>query len=463
VDVDLVARSALGELSLSPVGSCGVASEEADCVRGAFLPIGESVARLHLHSVGPGTYPVYLRTNAAAPIALEVTHLVASPAPAHRDCSTPLLLESDLPVTADLALPGPPLESACPTQRGDLFYTFTLAQAADVQLTAESLDDLGRPRLALRGADCADPELEIGCNDGTAAALHYHALAAGTYVLAVSASGPTQARVALRVQPPSTPPPTDQCSTAPALVVNRTQTVSFIDHIDDIVASCSPGFIDAAYALDVASPSDLLLVGRFSSGDIGSVGVTGADCADENIQDCSRPATNPARVSAQGLAAGSYRVVMESAGGLPATLTGALRPARPRTFVPTSDACLEVLTIPPGGGIFQGNTQNADNDFSASCDFATPNGAPDQLLKLVLDRPQRVLLDMRGSDFDTLLDVRRGPDCPGQEVPEACSVGVADDQSFLDLNLPAGEYFLQIDGYAGALGAWLLDVFVMDP
>jgi len=463
LDVDLVARAALGELSLSPVGSCAGVSEEADCVRGAFLPVGESVARLRLHSVGPGTYPVYLRTNAAAPIALEVTHLAASPVPAHRDCGTPLVLEPDLPVTADLALPGPALDSACPTQRGDLYYTFTLAQAADVRLTAESLDELGRPRLALRGADCEDPELELSCNDGIAAELHYHALAAGTYLLAVSASGPTLARVALRVQAPTTPPLTDQCSTAPAIVVNQTQTVSFIDHIDDIVASCAPGFTDAAFAVDLATPSDLLVVGRFSSGDIGSVGITGAACADEDIQDCSRPAANPARVSAQGLAMGSYRVVMESAEGLPATFTAALRPARPRTFVPSSDACLEVLTIPPGGGIFQGNTQNADNDFSASCDFATPNGAPDQLLRLVLDRPQRVLLDMRGSDFDTLLDVRRGPDCPGQEVVEACSVGVADDRSFLDLNLPAGEYFLQIDGYAGALGAWLLDVFVMDP
>jgi hypothetical protein len=461
LDVELVARTALGDLSLSPVVSCGAASEEVDCVRGAFLPVGESVARLRLHSVGPGTYPIYLRTNAAVPIALEVAHLAASPAPTARDCSTPLVLEPDVPVTADLALPGPALESACPTQRGDLFYTFTLAQPADVQLSAESLDELGRPRLALRGADCEDPELELACNDGVSAALHYHALAAGTYLLAVSASGPTQARVALRVQPPTTPPLTDQCSTAPLLVVNSTQTVSFIDHIDDIVASCSPGFTDAAFALDVAAPSDLLVMARFSSGDVGSVAVTDAACADEEIENCSRPAANPARVSAQDLAAGSYRVVMESAEGLPATFTAALRSARPRTFVPTSDACLEVLSIPPDGGTFQGNTQNADNDFSASCDFATPNGSPDQLLKL--DRPQRVLLDMRGSDFDTLLNVRRGPDCPGQEVVEACSVGVADDRSFLDLNLPAGEYFLQIDGYAGALGAWLLDVFVMDP
>ncbi|HKO91126.1 MAG TPA: putative metal-binding motif-containing protein [Polyangiaceae bacterium] len=462
LDVELVVRSALGELSLSPVGSCGEALDEADCVRGAFLPFGESAARLRLHSLAPGTYPVYLRTNAAVPLALEVTHLAASVAPAHRDCSTPLLLEPDLPVTADLALPGPALDSACETQRGDLFYSFTLAQAADVQLTAESLDDLGRPRLALR-AGCDDPELELSCNEGVAPSLHYHALAAGSYLLAVSASGPTLARLALRVQPPSTPPPTDQCSTAPALVANRTQTVSFIDHVDDIIASCAPGSTDAAFALDLASASDLLLVGRSSAGDVVSLGLTGSACAEEEIQNCSRLSANPARVSAQGLAAGSYRVVMESAEELPATLTAALRPARPRTFVPTSDACLEVLTIPPGGGLFQGNTQNADNDFSASCDFATPNGAPDQLLKLVLDRPQRVLLDMRGSDFDTLLNVRRGPDCPGQEVAEACAVGVADDRSFLDLNLPAGEYFLQIDGYAGALGAWLLDVFVMDP
>jgi hypothetical protein len=38
-----------------------------------------------------------------------------------------------------------------------------------------------------------------------------------------------------------------------------------------------------------------------------------------------------------------------------------------------------------------------------------------------------------------------------------------DGRSFLDRVLPAGEYFVQIDGYDRALGNWVLDVFVGDP
>jgi hypothetical protein len=148
---------------------------------------------------------------------------------------------------------------------------------------------------------------------------------------------------------------------------------------------------------------------------------------------------------------------------LPATITAALRPARPVTLVPAADACGDVLSIDAGGGLFQGSTLNADNDFSASCDFATASGSPDQLLRLVLDQPRRVILDMTGSNFDTLLNVRRGPGCPGEEVLAGCSVGVGGDQSFLDLELAAGEYFLQVDGYAGAQGAWSLNVFTLEP
>ena len=95
--------------------------------------------------------------------------------------------------------------------------------------------------------------------------------------------------------------------------------------------------------------------------------------------------------------------------------------------------------------------------------IATPSGAPDQLLRLELTAPRRVVLDMRGSGFDTLLDVRRGPSCPGDEIARACAVFSAGDRSFLDLDLPAGEYFVQIDGYAGASGNWFLNVFVLDP
>lgn len=462
-DVDVVARASAGELALAPVASCGGAAAEAECLRGSFVSSGESLARLHQHRLAAGVHSIYLWTSASAPVQLAVNLQPGTAEPANGDCSAAQTLVPDQAVTASLAVPGPALSSNCSTDRGDRFYKFTLNQPADVRLSAQSLDDLGQPRISLRGADCTVEDSELSCNQGSVALLHHHSLAAGTYNVALSASGPTDASLLLRLAAPSASPDTDRCNTAPALVPGQTQDVSFIDHLDDIAASCSPGFVDAAWALELDEASDVLLLARFSPGDAGSVGLVDEACGENDVRGCSRAGASPARVSEQGLPAGRYRVLLESALGLPATLTAAVRPARPRTLVPTSDACIEALTIGADGGFFQGNTLNADNDFTASCDFATPNGSPDQLLRLALDRPRRVLLDMRGSQFDTLLDVRQGPSCPGEELPGACSVGIGDDQSFLDLPLSAGEYFLQVDGYAGALGSWFLDIFLMDP
>jgi len=464
LDIDLVARSGLGAIELASVASCGAASAESDCARGSFLSSGESAARLRLHALAPGAHSVYVRTTSSAPIQLELEQLPATAVPPNQSCAAALPLVPDVPVTALLALTGADaVESSCSTDWPDLFYTFSLAGAADVRLSAQTQDELGEPRLSLRAAGCAEPGTELSCDQGSVALLHHHSLEAGTYTVALSGSGPTEARLLLRVAPPTLAPDTDRCSSAPALVAARTLDVSFVDHLDDIAASCSVGFTDAAWSLELSEPSDVLLLARFSTGDVGFVGLVNEACGENDVRGCSRAGANPARVSEQAVPAGRYRVLLESALALPATLTAAVRPARARTLVPTADACVEAFTIGPEGGFFQGNTSNAENDFSASCDFATPNAAPDQLLRLALDRPRRVLLDMRGSNFDTLLNVRQGEVCPGEERPGACSVGVADDQSFLDLRLPAGEYYLQIDGYAGALGAWFLDVFLMDP
>ena len=76
-------------------------------------------------------------------------------------------------------------------------------------------------------------------------------------------------------------------------------------------------------------------------------------------------------------------------------------------------------------------------------------------------RPIGIPEDRAG--YDTLLDVRRGPSCPGTEVPLGCTIGVGARKSFLDLTLDAGVYFIQIDGYFLAQGPWVLDVRVVDP
>jgi hypothetical protein len=266
----------------------------------------------------------------------------------------------------------------------------------------------------------------------------------------------------LALSPPSEAPPGDQCPGAPGLTLNGTEALSFTDHVDDIAAGCRIGAFDAARRLTLGGDSDVLLVARFSPGDVGAVSLAGAGCELQSVLGCAESGTGLARVSQRGLVAGQHVAVVESSLGLPATLTTAARPAEPPRLIPTADHCGDAVSIPPTGGFFQGNTSNATGDFTASCDFATPTAAPDQLLRLSLQAPRRVILDMRGSDFETLLNVRRGPACPGDELDGACAVGGA-ERSFLDLDLPAGEYFIQIDGYAGASGTWFLNAFVLDP
>jgi hypothetical protein len=167
------------------------------------------------------------------------------------------------------------------------------------------------------------------------------------------------------------------------------------------------------------------------------------------------------RSRAFGLPAGDYFAVAESRMGNPIVISALRRPSLPLTLVPFADTCEQAVSIPEGGGRFSGNTSNVDADYSAGCDFGgvREGGAAEQMLKLSLEERSRVVLDLAGSDFATMLVVRRADQCPGSEVPFACAPGRGAGRSFLDLELEAGDYFVQIDGYNEASGHWLLDVY----
>jgi hypothetical protein len=71
-----------------------------------------------------------------------------------------------------------------------------------------------------------------------------------------------------------------------------------------------------------------------------------------------------------------------------------------------------------------------------------------------------MVFDLSGSDYDTLFVVRDASmPCPGDEIFDTCRPGYEAGRSYLDVNLDAGTYYLQIDGYNGASGAWTLEVF----
>jgi len=267
--------------------------------------------------------------------------------------------------------------------------------------------------------------------------------------------------VVLRTAAPSTPPPDETCVGAPPLVRGKTTIVDLAAHTDDVDPGCSVGTVDAAYSLTLSEPSDVLLVAAMSDADQGAIALATPACGAGDFLACTASTSSPVRAAARAVAAGAYRVVVESELGLPTGVTAFVRPVSDALLVPFSDSCSDApADIPAQGGRLQGNTANASDDYTASCDVGGSSGAGDQMLHLHLDGASRVVLDARGSAYAVIVDVRSGATCPGDELPGACSAGYVHDRSFLDLSLLPGDYWVQIDGYAGSSGAWVLDVYV---
>lgn len=471
VDVALTARTDGALVSVAIAAQCGAPTSELACGASYVSAAGGQVSKTIARGVGGDVsksiaLPIYVATKPASAVTLDVQILAPSAAPDNETCGSAAPVDLGVPFAAPIIGPAKDLASACETPLGELVYAFTLPAASDVTAYATSLDGDGLPALSLRGEGCAFPGDEIACNLAEASRLFRHALPAGDYFLSVSATAPTVAQVTIEASAPTAPSADETCASAPAIQPNQTLSVGLGMHQEDINLGCFTGGADAAYALDLPAASDVLLAMRIAQGDAGGVALARPACGGaEDLLACGAGATSPLRASLRGVPKGSYRVVAESANGSDVTLTALVRPATPTTLVPFADACADALVIPPEGGFFQGNTANNTADFSAGCDQnnGLPAGAPDQILSLELPAKKRVVLDMSGSTYATLLDVRKGPACPGTEVPAGCTIGKSSSRSYLDLTLEAGTYYLQIDGFYGDSGAWSLDVRVVDP
>jgi hypothetical protein len=459
-DVDLVLQGTGGAaVSMAAASSCGDASSEITCAEGAFTTGGTPVARLRLRGLAEGIYPVYLFSDSPALLTLSVDYVPAEPKPANETCGTAEPISPGVPVTASLVDAAADLTSACGLPFADLVYDFVLTEARDVRVFASSKDSNGTPILSLRNAECTADAAEILCHEDTNDALYYRALGPGHYFLAVGATGPSDVDVLLQSDAPTVKPSNENCSGAPDLVPAVTTTVDLVDHMDDVRLGCGVGMPDAAYALTIGVPSDVLLAMGVSSGDTAAVSLSKPACDESAVESCSTGSATPLRTLTRDVPPGDYRVVVESKKSNPVTVTAFLRPTMAPFLVPFSDDCSQAIEIPETGGSFQGNTANSTNDFTASCDVGGGPAAPDQLLHLRLQKTRRVVFDSRGSDYATIIDVRAGSACPGDEVIGGCSAGYSSGRSFIDLTLPAGDYWVQMDGYDSSSGPWVLDVF----
>ncbi|MEI9939781.1 MAG: MopE-related protein [Pseudomonadota bacterium] len=469
-DVDVVVR---GDDANSSV-SLATTSDKCDHpVNVTCSPSFGGVSRLRLYGLAPGVYPLYVAGKAGSALTLAVTFSAASTAPLNETCGTASPLVPGVSQTAVLAGSTSDLTSACDpdastdelisVKSGELVYAFSLAEPRDVRVFASPLDDYGVPQLSLRDAGCKGASDELTCRVGSpASALFARALPAGQYFVSVTSSGPGDVDVRLEESAATSPPADQGCADPPLLSAGQTLDLSLTDHSDAVDVGCLAGAPDSSHSLTLSEPSDVLLVARISANDTGAVSLALPSCSAQTRLSCGTSSTSPVRAQAYGVAPGTYRALVESALASPVTLTAFTRKATPATLVAFADDCSAPFEIPAAGGRFKGNTTNLHADFSAGCDLGNQakNGAPDQLLHLRLDTKSRVVLDMTGSTYSTMLSVRSGSTCPGTELPLSCAAGQVAGRSFLDLDLESGDYYVQVDGYGGSAGAWSLDVYV---
>ncbi len=464
MDVEVTATADSGSVYAAAAAQCNDPSSELACGPSASTSAG-AVARFIARAVPPSTFPVYLFSNLEQDIHLQVSLRAPQPPPANETCGTAQPITPGQPFSAPIVGVTPDLPSACAGTQGDLVYSFTTTEAHDVFITATSIDGLGDPIVSLRDQACALAEDELACTYGSAPLLFRRALPAGTWFVSLSANGPTDLIANVQLAPPSVAPADENCDGTATLAPNHTIDVPLASHMNDVPGTCLGNAPDAAYRLELSAPSDVLLVERISQSDTGAVSLFGATCDASTLLTCDMSSPSPVRTSAENLPPGTYHAVVETVQGNPTQLTAFVRPATPPTMVVFADDCSDVVQIPETGGLFEGNTANVTAQYPGSCDQGggTPQGAPEQMLRLDLTAQRRVIFDMRGSGYRTLLDVRRGPSCPGAAMTSSCAVGYYPQRSYLDLTLEPGVYFVQVDGFAGDSGPWFLNVFVTDP
>jgi hypothetical protein len=461
VDLEVWATSLVTEVAVAIDGTCGQPSTELACGSGK----GATIVRARAYNVAPGTYYAVVTTQMPAPVELQVDLLPPGGAPTNVDCATATPIATGMPVAVSIVNPPTNLPSACPASTGELTYTFSLSAPQNVRVTATTIRGSGVPVVGLRDPTCTGPADELGCRMGSAIPIFESSLQAGNYVVTVAATAPLDANLEVDVSPPTPLAPNQTCTTPPPVAANGRVSVDLSNHEDAVKDGCDPGGPDAVYDVALAAASDVLLVGRFPDSEYAGVALDAPACDATSLLACDVAGAVP-RVGKRNVAAGDYRAVVTDQLGLQGTLDVLVRPTIAPTILAAgaADTCAEAQAIDPvAGGFFTGDTSKAHADYGSGCDAPGAASAPDQVLSLDLAQPQRIVFDMEGSSYTTILNVLQGPTCPGSPVMNGCYVGFGGERSFLDLELPAGQYWVVVDGYEQSKGPWDLDVRLLPP
>ncbi|MBL8952476.1 MAG: hypothetical protein JNK82_16970 [Myxococcaceae bacterium] len=374
--------------------------------------------------------------------------------------------------TLSCALPG--------SQGNDLVYTFQLDRPQKLIATAVALPGSALvPVLGLRSVcNSIDANHNSACAYGTtnAGATLSTELSAGTWYLWLDGEGATAGAFKLTVTLSDTNAGT--CNEPIELLAFNSQRSQAVGdtrgETDDARGLCGgAGAPENVFAFEIGQPQRVSIELEPLSADFApALYVRGSACTDATPSgQLSCAVAMPgakAVIDLPRLPAGRYHVVVDGAGATPATSAGPYRltvSRGPTVPPPANDTCAGAVGLPPpmnGIGVVtvQGDTSAANHD-ALGC---TADG-PDVVYRLELSGPRRVsarVQPLSGSSLRPAVYLRRPNECDSQSPANqlGCAASaIAGAPSTLTLpSLPAGSYFVWVDGQQGTSGAFELSV-----
>lgn len=334
-------------------------------------------------------------------------------------------------------------------------YVFDVAQPSDLRATLFSQDFDG----ALSLYALAPPQ-ELGCADDSPLGDTHRArldltLQPGKYALHVEGGGDRSGDFELFAELDPLPPLRQICAQAVALPAGpfqRGSTRGAASMFEDSCQGRGKGS-DQVHTFALDAPSRVRV--REQS-DFDALLSLRADCGGAELA-CSDDAPHGHASLCAELPAGSYYLIVDGhVRGEGGEYVLALERAEPPAAIPHERRCAQLPILR------EGSLQELDTFYEPATTAASCGGeeTPESLYMFVLREPRRVSVMASDFEFDAVFSLRRA--CEYAESEVACAalprrmgpVLESTEQLALELDLPAGDYMLGVDGSArGEMGA----------
>ncbi|MBI5487616.1 MAG: hypothetical protein HY905_09810 [Deltaproteobacteria bacterium] len=357
-------------------------------------------------------------------------------------------------VVADLSGMQDDLVTSCSSGNDKVDRVYRLTLGTERTVSVSSIGSSTTVELLDR---CLEPLSSRACGTGSSSGFR-RTLPAGEYYLLVEATGSSGTFSISSAPACLTLPAGDTCAAAIDLSLTGECFEGSLAGRTADYSACSASGPDVAYRIVLAERRFVLFRTLPGSGFNPILSLS-------NTATCSSGSTSCIGTGSGGatIGPGTYYLVVDTSGTSGYyVLSGLTLPACTPTSTPGTDSCTGVPDIPSTGGCYTSTTSGRANDFTASCGGGAV--APDVVYRLVLTARSRVVADTIGSTFDTVLHIRGISCATGTEV--ACNDDVVSGvagASLIDTTLDAGTYYVVVDGYNTAAGAYTLSVRVLSP